>query len=258
MVDEQQPGHLPSMPLPPTSVVILNTPVHSVTMDDTLQLARQYMAGDRLHQIATTNPEFVMRAQTDVEFRQVLHACDLCIADGVGLLLASRWLGTPLPERVPGSELVYNLAELAAHEGWSLFLLGAAPGIADQAATIFQNRYPGLQIAGTHAGSPYPAENDAIVAMINASEADMLFVAYGAPKQDKWIARNKQALGNVRLALGVGGSLDFVTGKSKRAPRWAQNIGLEWLHRLIMEPWRWRRMIALPQFAVKVLFSQRS
>lgn len=256
MVDEQQPGQNRNMSPPPKSVAILNTPVHMVTMGDTLQLARQYMAQDRLHQIATTNPEFVMRAQADEEFRQVLEACDLCIADGFGLVFASRWLGVPLPERVPGSELVYNLARLAAQEGWSLFLLGAAPGVAEQAASIFQNRYPGLLIAGTHAGTPNPAENDAIVQMINKSEADILFVAYGAPNQDKWIARNRQTLRGVRLALGVGGSLDFVTGKSKRAPRWMQNIGLEWLHRLIMEPWRWRRMTALPQFAVKILFSQ--
>lgn len=243
---------------PPQSISILNTPVHAVTMEDTLQFVEQMMGGHRLHQIATTNPEFVMTAQRDEEFRQVLGACDLCIADGVGLLLAARWIGSPLPERVPGSELVYNLAGLAAQEGWRLFLLGAGPGVAEEAAHIFQTRYPELIVAGTYAGSPNLAENDAIVKRINNSHADMLFVAYGAPNQDKWIARNRESFPTVKLALGVGGSLDFVTGKAHRAPRWIQNLGLEWLHRLILEPWRWRRMLALPRFALKVLLTPRS
>ncbi len=235
------------------SLTILDTPVNAVTMANTLILVQQFMAAPRLHQICTTNPEFVMAAQTDDDFRRVLHEADLCLADGIGLVLASRWLGNPLPERVPGSELVYHLAELCAQAGWRLFLLGAAPGVAEAAAAIFQARYPDLIIAGTYAGSPDPAENEAIVQRINDSGAEMLFVAYGAPKQDKWIARNRQALPTVRVAIGVGGSLDFVTGKSIRAPRWVQNLGLEWLHRLIKEPWRWRRMLALPRFVFSVL-----
>jgi N-acetylglucosaminyldiphosphoundecaprenol N-acetyl-beta-D-mannosaminyltransferase len=147
---------------------------------------------------------------------------------------------------------------LAAKEGWKLFLLGAGPGVAEEAAAIFKTTYPGLKIAGTYAGSPSLEENDAIVKRINDSQAGMLFVAYGAPNQDKWIARNRESLSNIKLALGVGGSLDFVTGKSHRAPRWIQRLGLEWLHRLILEPWRWRRMLALPQFALRVLLSPRS
>lgn len=235
------------------SLTILNTPVHAVTMADTLALVRQFMAAPRLHQICTTNPEFVMAAQTDDTFRQILWEADLCLPDGIGLVWASRWLRNLLPERVPGSELVYHLAELCAQEGWRLFLLGAAPGVAEEAAAIFQSRYPGLIIAGTYAGSPDPAENEAIVQRINDSRAEMLFVAYGAPKQDKWIARNRGALPAVRVAIGVGGALDFVTGKSVRAPRWVQRLGLEWLHRLIKEPWRWRRMLALPRFAARVI-----
>ena len=242
----------------PESITILNTPVHVVSMNQTLHLVRRYMAEPGLHQIATTNPEFVVRAQRDKQFRQVLQQADLCIPDGVGLLLASRWMGTPLAKRVPGSELVYKLAELASQEGWRLFLLGAGPGVADEAALIFQSKYPELKIAGTYAGSPHPSENELIIQRINNSKADMLFVAYGAPNQDKWIARNRETLPTVRLAIGVGGSLDFVTGQAKRAPRWIQNLGLEWLYRLIQEPWRWRRMLALPHFAIKVLLTPRS
>jgi N-acetylglucosaminyldiphosphoundecaprenol N-acetyl-beta-D-mannosaminyltransferase len=237
-------------------ITILNTPVHVVTRRQTLDWAAWAVEQPGLHQIATTNPEFVIAAQQDDEFRRVLWQADLCIPDGIGLIWASRWLKRPLPERVPGSELVYQLAEQAAQNGWRLYLLGAALGVAETAAAIFQARYPGLIIAGTYAGSPATEENDEIVDRINNSQANLLFVAYGAPRQDKWIARNREKLTTVRVALGVGGALDFVTGKSTRAPRWLQKLGLEWLHRLYHEPWRWRRMLALPRFVWQVLMSK--
>lgn len=237
----------------PSPLPILGVPVHPVTMKDTLQLAQAFMQEPQLHQIATVNPEFVMAAQDDGEFLEILKNADLCLADGVGLLYAARRYGRPLPERVPGSELVYHLARMAAEEGWRLFLLGAAPGVAEEAAAILQQRYPGLQIAGTCAGSPAIEENEAIVQRVNDGKADILYVAYGAPRQDKWIARNRHTLQTVRLAMGVGGALDFITGRSVRAPVWVQRLGLEWLHRLYREPWRWRRMLALPQFALRVL-----
>ena len=237
----------------PNAIPILGIPVHAVTMADTLALVEGYMAEPRLHQIATVNPEFVMAAQSDAEFRRVLEQADLCLPDGVGLLYAARRYGRRLPERVPGSELVYRLAERAAARGWPLFLLGAAPGVAEEAAEVLCGLYPGLLVAGTYAGSPDPAENEAIVRRVNDSGAALLLVAYGAPKQDKWIARNREGLPAVRLAIGVGGSLDFITGRAVRAPRWMQRLGLEWLHRLIREPWRWRRMMALPRFAWRVV-----
>ena len=226
-------------------------------MTETLAAVRHYMGEGMVHQIATVNPEFVMRAQTDHAFLAVLREADLCLPDGVGLLYAARYLGKRLPERVPGSELVYHLAEMAAREGWRIFLLGAAPGVAEEAAEILEKRYSGLTIAGTYAGSPDPAENEEIVGRINASGAEMLYVAYGAPRQDKWIARNKQALPSVRVAVGVGGSLDFITGRAVRAPGWVQRLGLEWLHRLLHEPWRWRRMLALPRFVLRVILTGR-
>lgn len=237
----------------PDIIHILGIPVHAVTMEETLALIEGYMAELRVHQIATVNPEFVMAAQSDAAFRHVLRTADLCLPDGVGLLFAARRQGRSLPERVPGSELVYRMAEQAAQRSWPLFLLGAAPGVAEEAAQIFCARYPGLCIAGTYAGSPDPADNEAIVKRINDSGALLLFVAYGAPNQDKWIERNRITLTTVRVAIGVGGSLDFVTGRALRAPEWAQKMGLEWLHRLYKEPWRWRRMLALPRFAVKVM-----
>ena len=231
---------------------ILGVPVHSVTTADVLHLVEGYMDEPRIHQIATVNPEFIMIAQDDAEFRQILNEIDLCVPDGIGLLLAGRWLGQPLPERVAGSDLVYQLAELASRHGWSLYLLGAGPGVAEEAGQILVKRYPGLTIAGVYVGSPDPAENEAIVKRINDSQAEILYVAFGAPGQDKWIARNRHNLTSVHLAMGIGGSLDFITGRSVRAPRWLQRVGLEWLHRLYKEPWRWRRMISLPRFAYRV------
>lgn len=239
----------------PEAISILGIPVHPVTAAGALATVERYMAEPRLHQIATVNPEFIMAAQSDAAFRHTLRTADLCLPDGVGLLYAARYLGRTLTERVPGSEFIYSLAERAAERGWPLFLLGAAPGVAEEAAQILRARYPGLRIAGTHAGSPDVAENDDIVRRINASGAALLYVAYGAPKQDKWIERNRTTLATVRVAIGVGGSLDFVTGRSARAPQWARDRGLEWLYRLYKEPWRWRRMTALPRFAFQVLFT---
>ena len=241
------------MPTPKT-IPILGIPVHAVTMDETLALIEGYMDAPRVHQIATVNPEFVMTAQSDAAFRHTLLTADLCLPDGIGLLYAARRLGQTLPERVPGSELVYRLTERAAEKGWSLFLLGAGPGVAEEAAQLLSQRYPGLRIAGTYAGTPAVEENDDIVRRINDSGATLLFVAYGAPKQDKWVEYNRTNLTTVRVAMGVGGSLDFITGRAVRAPQWAQDAGLEWLYRLYKEPWRWRRMLALPRFAHRMRY----
>jgi N-acetylglucosaminyldiphosphoundecaprenol N-acetyl-beta-D-mannosaminyltransferase len=242
----------------PGAIHLLGVPVHRVTMAGTVDLVCGYMAGSRVHQIATVNPEFVMKAQEDAHFKKVLQRADLCIPDGVGLLYAARRYGQRLPERVPGSELVYHLAEAAAGHGWRLFLLGAQPGVAGEAAKKLCQRYPGLQIAGTYAGSPDPAEDEAIVARINASRAGLLYVAYGAPRQVKWIARNRDRLETVRVAIGVGGALDFIAGKAVRAPVWLRRLNLEWLYRLVREPWRWRRMLALPRFAWRILWTPYS
>ncbi|NLE52483.1 MAG: WecB/TagA/CpsF family glycosyltransferase [Chloroflexi bacterium] len=241
-------------PQPPAPhVVILGVPVHAVTFESLLDTIGAWVArGDRCYQVCTASPEFVMIAQSDRAFRQVLRDADLCVADGIGLLLAARYLGKPLPERVTGSDGLPLIAERAARSGWKLFLLGAAPGVAEQAADALRRRFPGVQIVGTYAGSPDPAEDDELVARVNASGADILFVAYGAPRQDLWIARNAPRL-TARVAIGVGGSLDFAAGKVPRAPRWMQRLGLEWLFRLVREPWRWRRMLRLPRFVWAVL-----
>jgi N-acetylglucosaminyldiphosphoundecaprenol N-acetyl-beta-D-mannosaminyltransferase len=234
---------------------ILGVPINAITFAgllDTLKLWVEDKTG-MPRQVCTVNPEFIIAAQKDVNFYNILNRCHLCLPDGQGLLFAARWLGHPLPERVTGSDGIYLIAARAAREGWRLFLLGAAPGVAEKTAAILCDRYPGLQIAGTYAGNPSADEEDGIVERVNASHADILFVAYGAPKQDKWIARNLPRL-QVRVALGVGGSFDFVAGVTQRAPVWMRRLGIEWLHRLIKQPWRWRRILrAVPIFLFAVL-----
>lgn len=221
-------------------------------MDETLAMVSEMVAHGGAHQIATVNPEFIIRASRDRAFADVLERADLAIPDGQGLLWASRVLGKPLRARVAGSDMVPLLAERSSREGFTLFLLGAAPGVADIAAERLRERYPGTQIVGTHPGSPRPEDDELSVALITDARPDVLLVAYGAPAQDLWIARNQVRL-QVPVAIGVGGSLDFIAGVQRRAPVWMREHGLEWLYRLIRQPSRWRRMLALPLFAWRVI-----
>jgi len=230
----------------------MGAPVHDVTMAETLALVDRWIATGGAHQIATVNPEFLMKARHDPDFRATLQRAALCIPDGIGVLWAARVRGKRLRERVAGSDLVPLLSAEAAQRGWRIFYLGAAPGVAEKAAAILAARYPGLNVAGCYAGSPAPEEEDDIVARVRAVRADILFVAYGAPKQDLWLDCNLARTG-AAVGIGVGGSFDFIAGVSRRAPRWIQRLGLEWLYRLVREPWRWRRQLALPHFAWLVL-----
>lgn len=233
-------------------VHILGIRVDNVTCDEALARMEQFIADGRPHHVATVNPEFIAAAQDDPHFAQILNRAHLNLPDGQGLIWAARILGTPLKQRVTGVDTVLKLAELSAEKGYRSYLLGAADGVAAAAARQLQVRFPGLDIAGTHAGSPLPEEDERLVTEIRRANAQLLFVAYGAPYQEKWIARNLAQLG-VPLAMGVGGAFDFVSGEANRAPHWVQRMGLEWLHRLIHQPWRWRRMLALPRFVLLVL-----
>ncbi len=230
---------------PPSTILGVRT--DNINYDQALSLIEDLVVSDSSHQVVTVNPEFIVAAQSDDDFRNILNNSSLSLPDGVGLLWAARFLGRPLQERVTGTDTVQRVAALAAQKGYSLFLLGAAPGVAVATAARLCQTHPGLRIAGTHTGSPALEEEDEIVRLIQRAKSDILFVAYGAPQQDKWIARNLERLG-VPVAMGVGGAFDFISGRVKRAPRWLQRVGLEWLHRLLHEPWRWRRMLALPKF----------
>lgn len=225
-------------------------------MIETLDWIDRFVLEKSPRQICTVNPEFIMAAQKDWEFRQILNHSALNIPDGVGVLWAAKRLGHPLRERVGGSDLILQIAQRASSVGWKVFLLGGAEGVAEQTATKLRSMYPSINIVGAFAGSPSIDLEAQIAARIKASSAEILLVAYGAPQQDKWIARNLDRTG-AAIGMGVGGSFDFIIGKQKRAPKWIQRIGLEWLYRLGREPWRWRRQLALPRFVFKVLTTRQ-
>ncbi len=231
---------------------IFQVPIHDVTFEETVTHVCRWIDQDQIAQVATVNPEFLVRSRDNPQFRAALQKAALCIPDGIGVLWAANRHGKQLRERVAGSDLVLRLSEEAAGCGWRVYFLGAAPGVAEETVRILSERYSGLMVAGTYAGSPAQEEEDAIVSRIRASQADLVFVAYGAPKQDLWLLRNLKRTG-AKVGIGVGGSFDFITGIQKRAPRWVQRSGFEWFYRLIREPWRWRRQLALPKFVWLVL-----
>lgn len=233
-------------------VEILGVAVDNVTPDSVLDRISGFVEVGTPHHVVTVNPEFVMAAQEDPEFGGVLRAAHLALPDGIGLVWASRLLARPLQARVTGVDTVFELAGAAATRGWRLFLLGAAEGIAERASQALRERHPSLQVVGTLAGSPSSDDEELISRAIRAARPHVLLVAFGAPIQDLWIAQNLDRLG-VPVAMGVGGSFDFIAGLAPRAPGWMQRLGVEWLYRLIKEPWRWRRMLALPRFASRVL-----
>jgi N-acetylglucosaminyldiphosphoundecaprenol N-acetyl-beta-D-mannosaminyltransferase len=217
----------------PDHLFILGVRVDLVTFDQTLASIEHFIATGRPHQIVTVNPEFVMTAQTDPEFRRIINQAALALPDGVGVCWASRRLGRPLPERVPGVDLVERLAALSARKGYRIYFLGAQSGVAEQAAARLEARHMGMHVAGTYAGSPDTRDEADILARIRAGRPHILLVAYGATAQDHWIARNLAQL-SVPVCMGVGGSFDYLAGVRPLAPRWL------------------RRMVALPRFAWRV------
>jgi N-acetylglucosaminyldiphosphoundecaprenol N-acetyl-beta-D-mannosaminyltransferase len=247
----------------PASAYILSVRVDRVSQLQVLDIIDQLIAlrrasGNSLpcQQIVTVNTEFVMAAQKNSEFRHTINSASLNVADGIGVVWATHFVGFPTPERITGTDTLVALARRCAEKGYRLYLLGAAPGIAEQAGACLQSLAPGLQIAGTYAGSPASAEEDAIIERIHAANADVLCVAYGAPAQDLWIYRNLSRL-PAAIAMGVGGAYDFLSGRQRRAPQTMQRMGLEWLYRLYREPWRWKRMLAIPHFMFRVLLRGR-
>jgi len=220
-------------------------------MPATLDRIEQLVGGGGSHLVATVNPEFIMRARRDPEFARVLESADLCLADGTGVVWAARRQGCSLAAPVTGTDLVPPLAALCAKRGFRLFLLGADPGVADDLAARLRVEHPELAVAA-HAGSPDPSADEATLSLIRAHRAQLVLVAFGAPKQELWIDRLKDRAGGA-VGIGVGGAFDYLTGRVPRAPMWMRRAGLEWLFRLVRQPWRVRRMAVLPVYAIKVL-----
>lgn len=234
------------------SIEILGVRIEDATYDDLLVLVDAFVQSQEPHQIITVNPEMLVMAHDDPSFRRVLNESALNVADGTGVLMAARLLGQSLRQRVTGSDGIYHLVRFCAQKAYRPFFLGAGPGVAQKAASRLRTENPELDVAGCHAGSPHADQEQEIVARVRATSPDILLVAYGVPAEEQWIARNRQRLG-VPVMIGVGGAFDFVAGVTRRAPRWMRRIGLEWLHRLLREPWRWRRQLALPRFVFLVL-----
>lgn len=232
---------------------MLGVRVDDVTYPEALAILRHAIHTRTPHVVTTPNPEIVMAARSDAAFRALLQGASLNIPDGVGLILAARLLGDRLRQHVQGTDVVLALAAESAACGYRWFLLGGAGDVSVRAASALQHAYPGLQIAGTRAGSPRAEHDEATRRAIRAAgDVDVLLVAYGAPKQEQWLVRNLDLLG-IPVGIGVGGVFNYLAGDTPRAPAWVRRLHFEWLHRLVTQPWRWRRQAALPRFAVLAL-----
>lgn len=213
---------------------------------------RAFLEGERPRYVVTADTSGIVIAQQDAEYRRILNAADLVTPDSIGVVWASRRFGAPVPERVPGVDTMEALCALAAEEGRRVFLFGAAPGVADQAAENLVRKHPGLNVVGTRHGFFSADEEEDIVSTIRAARPDLLFVAFGIPKQEKWIAQHLPATG-AKLAMGVGGSFDAFAGVVKRAPAPIRKIHMEWLWRTLSNPKKIRKAATLPRFALMVL-----
>lgn len=237
-------------------VNILGVRIHNCDEAGAVQIIEGFLREQpaRLHQVCTVNPEFVMEARRNQAFRDLLNTADLATPDGVGIVAAARLLGTPVKGRATGVALVDRLARLSGEEGYSLFLLGAAPGVAEEAANALRRRYPRVHIAGTYAGSPQEKDLPDILGRLASAQPDVLMVAYGAPRQDLWIREHRDVLPpSIKVAMGVGGVFDYLSGRAPLAPRIIRRSGLEWLYRLATQPWRWRRILKVFAFAALAL-----
>lgn len=233
-------------------VDILGCGVDMVDMAGALEKVETFINAGTPHHIITLNAEIIYRAQNEPKLKKVINSAHLVTPDGAGVVWASRRLGKPLRERVTGIDLTTELAGKASQKGWKLFLYGAAPGVADEAALNLKKKYPGLRIAGTSHGYRKPEEMPDLIAEIKKAKPHILLVALGAPRQEYWIREHLQEIG-VPVCMGVGGSFDVLAGRVERAPVWAQKAGLEWAYRLVKQPSRFKRMLALPKFALKVI-----
>lgn len=225
---------------------ILGVMVDNATMDEAVDTVSQYFGTGAAHIVVTPNAEIVLMCENDPELKKAVGRASFVSADGVGVLKAAKILKTPLKEKVAGCDLGFNLLKEAAKQGRGVFLFGAKPGVAQTAASKLCEKIPGLVVSGTRDGYFSPEDDDDIVRQINESGADMLWVCLGAPKQEKWMAKNKDKL-KVSVMLGLGGSLDVYAGNVKRAPKIMIKCKAEWLYRLIKEPWRFSRMIKIPR-----------
>lgn len=256
----------------------------AVRYEDVLTAVEVFVKQEnRNHMIVTPNPEMVVYCQKHEEFKQVLNSASLVVPDGIGVLWAAHYLNSGkngkglmsvmkvivslfqvffkmkaiyrvLPARVTGADLLFKIVEESQKKGWRIYLLGAAPGIAGIAIERLNKKYPKAVFAGSFAGTPAETHEDELCERINLTEPDILFVAYGSPAQEEWIYRNLKKLTTVKVAIGVGGAIDFAAGKAKRAPRLLRNLGLEWFWRLLIQPRRIKRIWNATFIFIRLIF----
>lgn len=242
---------------------ILDVRIDSLTIEEALQRIEGFLKDNQPHYIVTPNPEFLVRAQEDEEFKEILNQADLAVPDGVGLILAARFLGQPFKQRITGTDLMEKICQRAVQKKWRVFLFGGEKGAAEKAADNLKNKYPGLEIQpkdaliGTVPPSlgTVPKFRGTVPTNASLGRSSILFVALGAPKQEKWIVDNLEKMPWVKVAMGVGGAFDFISGRVQRAPLFLQRLGLEWFWRLFCQPWRSRRIfnavIKFPYLVIK-------
>lgn len=271
----------------PPDIHLLNIPFDPIDQRTTINIITERLQSGEVTRIVTINPEFILEAEKNPQFKKTLQSADLHLADGIGILWATHYLQmkplfprvykkyprayalwqciytlllipftsrvtkNPLPERVTGSDLFLPLIDLLAKTQQKIFLLGGAPGVGEKTAKVLKERIPQAEIVGYYAGSPNQEDAQKIIAIINDSKATALFVAFQFPAQDIWIANQLGRLPLIKVAMGVGGTFDFIAGtghidhanaKAKRAPQWMRRMHLEWLWRLVTQPYRWRRI----------------
>lgn len=261
---------------------ILGVRIDALTKAEANAKLYSFFERDKKSIITTPNTEFLIKAQNDLEFQKILNSSDLNLCDSFGLLWAARFQKTNLPnsflkyplcflywlfsiiiipifpryfqsvipERIPGSDFIWDIAKFAAKENHKIFLLGGAPTVAERTALKLQTDIDNLRVSGVHSGDI--SETPQMIEAINKSRADIILVAFGAPKQEKWLKENLGKT-NAKFGIGLGGTFDFIAGVRKRAPKWMQKSGLEWLYRLSIEPKRIVRMLAIPKLMVLVL-----
>lgn len=238
-------------------VEIVGIKIDNVDMNEAAGVMSEYLDSDSYSKVFTPNSEILLEAIKDRELEGVLNSGQLVVPDGIGVVIASRFYGTPVKERVAGLDLMMRLMEIADFQGRSVYLLGGKEGVAEDAAINLTERYNRLKIAGTRNGYFGEDEEEKIINKINSSNADILLAALGAPKQEKFIYKYRDRL-KVRIAMGVGGSLDVLAGRVKRAPEFYQKVGLEWFYRLVKEPRRIVRVAKIPKFIALAFFDSKS
>ncbi|WP_042354029.1 WecB/TagA/CpsF family glycosyltransferase [Bacillus rubiinfantis] len=232
------------------TVNILGIDFINLRFDDVVEIAARNIEEQKKSFIVTANPEIVMYACEHTEYRQIVQTAAMVVPDGIGIVIASKLINHPLEERVAGYDLMVRLLELGDQKKWRIYLLGGKDYTNKKAVYNISKRYPNVQIVGSHHGF-FDWNETTVADEIKAVQPDIVFVALGFPKQEQWIARNIDSF-TKGLFMGVGGSIDVLAGEVKRAPLFWRKLNLEWLYRLLKQPSRWRRILALPRFLIKI------